>query len=363
MIVATVVLVAGCTTSESGQRGNDPAPTTTAASAPTTTEAVPRFDAATIAARQHYFGEANVDAVTGAVRDDRVLLSWFGNAGFAASFNGHVVLLDAYVNRFRFAMSYTGTSPEELAALAPEVLVMGHGHGDHVGDLQTVVRANPGITVVGTGEHCTDVEAQLPNAEFTCTAILPAPTAQAQRASSSDIIPDVEITAVRHPHNGEAISRFTDPADADLVPPSEGCESPPEDPADPPTWSTENSELISVFYLFEIGAFSLGWQNTVGANDVTGVTEVYRTLAPLDILVSPTVGLARGEIRSPIESLEPKVFVPDHHDMPCAGPNRPFIEGELAKIPANQRPDLHFLDNPADYLRPFGWDPTAEDWQ
>src|SRR5262245_28631062 len=75
-----------------------------------------------IAARQRFFGLDNVDPETGAVRSDRVILSWFGITSYAASFNGHVVLLDAYVNRYRRAMSYTGTTPDEVAALRPETI-------------------------------------------------------------------------------------------------------------------------------------------------------------------------------------------------------------------------------------------------
>jgi hypothetical protein len=55
--------------------------------------------AATIAARQHFFGLDNVDARTGEVRDDRVIFTWTGVSGFAASFKGHVVLMDQYIAR------------------------------------------------------------------------------------------------------------------------------------------------------------------------------------------------------------------------------------------------------------------------
>src|SRR4051812_47967069 len=52
----------------------------------------------TVAARQHFFGTENVDPATGAVRDDRVILSWFGISSLALAIEGHVVLLDAYIN-------------------------------------------------------------------------------------------------------------------------------------------------------------------------------------------------------------------------------------------------------------------------
>src|SRR5262249_1902242 len=105
------------------------------------------FTDTTIAARQHFFGLDNVDPRTGAVRDDRVLLSWMGVSSFAASFNGHVVLLDAWIPRrgdcvpegvpcpgkWNHSMKYIGSTPDEIAALRPEVYFFGHAHFDHCG--------------------------------------------------------------------------------------------------------------------------------------------------------------------------------------------------------------------------------------
>lgn len=48
--------------------------------------AAPKLGAATIMAREHYFGLDNVDPQTGAVRSDRVLLSWTGQAGVRCRF-------------------------------------------------------------------------------------------------------------------------------------------------------------------------------------------------------------------------------------------------------------------------------------
>ena len=50
-----------------------------------------------VKARQRFFGAANVDARTGAVRPDRVIFSWYGVTNFALAIRGHVVLLDAWV--------------------------------------------------------------------------------------------------------------------------------------------------------------------------------------------------------------------------------------------------------------------------
>src|SRR5262245_48957395 len=71
-----------------------------------------QLSASTIAARRHYFGAENVDAKTGAVRRDRVILSWIGVSSFAASFNGHVVLLDGWIPRGAPCFPHLEANPE-----------------------------------------------------------------------------------------------------------------------------------------------------------------------------------------------------------------------------------------------------------
>jgi len=104
--------------------------------------------AETIAARQKFLGLDNVDPRTGAARSDRVILSWIGVSSFVAAFKGHVVILDAYVARaggFVGApwpgIRYVGATVAELAAVKPELILFGHAHFDHAGDLPQVVAA------------------------------------------------------------------------------------------------------------------------------------------------------------------------------------------------------------------------------
>src|SRR5262245_20494921 len=58
-----------------------------------------RLTPAQIAARQKFFGIENVNASTGAVKSDKVILSWATNTTFAVSVLGRVILLDSYVTR------------------------------------------------------------------------------------------------------------------------------------------------------------------------------------------------------------------------------------------------------------------------
>jgi hypothetical protein len=140
----------------------------------------------TISARQHFFGIENVNAKDGVVRPDRVILSWAGVSGFAAAYNGHVVLMDAYIARdggilmsgqplnIWPSMKYVGSNPQELAALKPELVPVGHTHFDHTGDLPTVIRANPNAVIAGAAEHCADIKAEVPDARFVCLSLFAA---------------------------------------------------------------------------------------------------------------------------------------------------------------------------------------------
>jgi hypothetical protein len=118
-----------------------------------------RLTDATIAARQNFFGAENVDPKTGRVRTDRVIFSWITNAGFAASFRGRVVLLDTYINREEVPaasgpeLRRTPFTAQDLVALHPEAIFLGHGHGDHADNAAYVAKLL-NIPIYSTPETC-----------------------------------------------------------------------------------------------------------------------------------------------------------------------------------------------------------------
>src|SRR5467141_5065296 len=175
--------------------------------------------AETIAARQKFLGLDNVDPSTGAVRSDRVILSWVGVSSFVAAFKGHVVILDAYVARaggFASApwpgIRYVGATVEELAAVKPELILFGHAHFDHAGDLPQVVRANPDALVAGTAEHCRDIKDEVRDVSFRCLSVF---EERADLGSVKELpantLPGVGITAVKHPHSSAPPNPAADP--------------------------------------------------------------------------------------------------------------------------------------------------------
>src|SRR3954447_26854853 len=138
----------------------------------------------TVAARDHFFGAENVDPATGAVRDDRVILSWFGISSLAVAIKGHVILLDAYINNANSATPtqpsdrYVDTSYHELADLRPEALFIGHDHGDHGLGVSFLAKGLPGLRIYGTAEHCAQARQDAASngygdAKIDCVSVLP----------------------------------------------------------------------------------------------------------------------------------------------------------------------------------------------
>ena len=148
-------------------------------------------------------------------------MSWAGVATFAASFNGHVVLIDSWIPRgpsttWNHSLQYVGTSPDEYKALAPEAYFIGHMHGDHAGDAPRVIEANPDMAVYGNQNHCDDLKAEVkaddPSLKFNCFARVPVGAGRATGAPCrsrfgmvdnlpANTIPGVKISAVMHPHS------------------------------------------------------------------------------------------------------------------------------------------------------------------
>ena len=325
----------------------------------------------TIAARQHYFGLDNVSAETGAVRSDRVILSWMGISNFAAALNGHVVLMNAWIPRGWIdpprwpGMAYSGTTPEELAALDPEVIFFGHGHGDHAGDIPFVVRSHPGITVAGAAEHCSDLRAEVPDVEFNCISALAEEAEFGVTNQLDNLIPGVEITVIKQPHSSNSNVTETNPAFNWLIQNAGGTCLPFSEYADyaeePPTWTAPNAGAITAMWQFRIGEFALVWQDTAGPIAGTGVPTALTALPQTDVRLASIVVAGRETINEHLEILKPKVFIPVHHD-PCGWTMRQGVIEELSKLPSDIRPQLWFMSDPGDYLRPLSFDPTAEIW-
>lgn len=323
--------------------------------------------AQTIAARQRFFGAENVDPVTGRVRADRVILSWFGVTNFAAAIGGHVVLLDAWVPRGEYS-GYVPTSPQELAALRPEAVFLGHGHFDHGADAAEIIAAS-GATLVGTPEHCGQVRRQA-GGPVACVEAVPRGAAPGTRTELA-LWSGVGISVVSHLHSA---GERPDPNDtggphAPAAPPpnADAVVQHPPAPQDTVHLASHlgDGENGTLLYQFRVGDFALAWHDSSGPlkERAPAVFDVLGSLPATDVHVGAIMGFNQitNGLRDPcmyVEALAPKVFVPSHHDnwapgVTTRGENyRPLVEEELGRIPPERRPVLRFVSDPEDYLRP-----------
>jgi L-ascorbate metabolism protein UlaG (beta-lactamase superfamily) len=332
-----------------------------------------------VAARQRFFGKTNVDPRTGAVRSDRVIMSWFSVASYAAALNGHVVLLDAWVARGSHS-GYVPTTPKEVAALQPEYIFLGHGDFDHDADAAEIASLS-GATIVGSPEHCDSIHKQAGDDSIKCVAASP-PAAAPGFMKQLWLIPGVEISAVTHIHSSVESPEIADGGRLPCPPLWNAL-----DTANHPPTPEDFQHLLShlpdarggnILYQFRIGEFSFAWHDTTGKIDKEApqVVNVLEHLPETDVQFGSV--LAFGQVTNCLRSLgtyiralHPKIFTPTHHDNFTffLGGNakdlEPLVRAEIERIPKNERPEIHYTYDPTDYIDPseFTFDPTDKAWR
>ena len=327
-----------------------------------------RLPGETVEARRHFFGPQNVDAV-GRVRSDRVIASWFSVASLAVAIDGHVVLLDSYIHKSEDRPGYVPTTTEELVALRPEAVFIGHGHFDHALTAGQIA-ARTGALLVGTPEHCDQARAEA--AESVGREVPVRCLASAERGAtpgqSRDLRPlgdGVGVTAVKHIHSD------AEPPDGEGHETSVGS-APAPDPnlvlLHPPGPSLvegldpSGDEGGTVLYQLRVGSFSLLWNDSAGPlrEQAPQLFDVLRRLPPTDVQFGAVLGFndPTNGMRDPVDylaSIRPKVFYSVHHDFVAEYGASKNLEGVFRREMA-RRGDLgsevRWLYDPFDYLRP-----------
>ncbi len=314
--------------------------------------------AATVEAREAFFGERNVDR-RGRLPRDRVIVSWFGVSSLAVSFAGRVVLLDTFVNNAPpatcgrdgspparpSASGYTPTSYAQLIALRPRAIFIGHGHFDHACMTGTIA-ARTGARVVALPQDCARARADAAAAGLSgavrCVSARPARDRPGASRTIRPLGRRVAVTAIRNLHSGLA-SR----------------EAPDEEGA------------ASLMFRFDVGRFSMVWNDTAGAARERGpkLLARLRRAAPADVQFGATLGLGVGEqgmrdAADYAEALRVRRFYPLHQDLlrdPAT--SRGFVAQARAEF---ERRGLgsafRSLRDPDDYLRPIVFAPAARRW-
>ncbi|MCK8614010.1 MBL fold metallo-hydrolase [Gordonia sp. C13] len=317
-----------------------------------------RADSALVSARSAVFGTHNVDQATGAVRNDRVIFSWFGVSSFAVAMAGQVFLTDAWVpNAYR---NQVPTTRAQIAAIKPSHILIGHGHFDHAADAADIAKAS-GARLVGSAGHC----AFFRRPGVACDAV----AATGARPGSTQIyhgIPGITVTAMSNIHSTLKAPTGQHPPLLPIPPSDRLVTDPPHaDELGRLAEHLDDPEGGAVLYAFSVGGRRIVWNDSVGpvSQDPGGraILAGLRTLGPVDLHVGSIQGFNEitnglGDPMRYIDALQPKVFVPNHHDdwfpviaTPAVNRERAFFDA-LKTIDA--RPEVRYLRDPEDYLRP-----------
>jgi hypothetical protein len=298
-----------------------------------------------------------------------VTLHWVGVSSFVVTIGGHLLLFDAW-EVIGAHDGYVPITRDQLAALAPEAILVGHGHFDHAGDLGLVAgRAN--ATVVGSEEICTVAEESAVRegapTGFTCAITGTMTTPPPGTAQALQLFVDLPaLTILQHVHS-------------DTRPPGNGNELDPFAPVADPTPYTENpntdpEELQRFFaqqresnqggtwlYHLQINDFTLLVGDSAGP--IFEYPEVRAALdrfpSCVDVMANAILGFDQpvSGLQDPVAyvaNVHPRLFLPTHGDAWFPGLSagqaqyRVKLEAELAALP--NPPALDFLVDPADYL-------------
>lgn len=343
---------------------------------------LPAASALTISAET----QAARDAILGpnATDPSQVKLWWFGVSSFIASAGGHLFFFDAW-EIVGLHADYVPIGREELALLAPEAILVGHGHFDHAGDVGYVA-GRSGAVVVGSEEICATAREQAArdgNDEkirclITGTADTPAPGVTQSVKLWADL-PEVEI--LQHIHSAATLE--------------------PQDPGTPyvgiievltylQNLNTDPQEYQWFFeslddpqggtwaYHLRVGDFSLLWHDSVGPiNDGNpGAAEVQQALncftGCVDVQVGAIVGFNQpvNGLRDPrlyVQHSHPKVTLPTHHDAwgpGVGGGAASYEEAWTAEVASLEHPpELDYLRDPEDYLKVRSYAVADPRWQ
>ena len=385
LIAAAAMIVVAC-------GGGDDDPVIEAA-APSPPAAPSRAEQ--IAARTAYFGAENVNATTGDIRTDLVIMSWMTNTTYAAAINGKVVLLDAALMRRETAPGRTPTTLAEVVALIPSYIVIGKSSSGHA-DLAAHIAFRTGATVIGAQEHCDAIEADARRQQswagsaklLKCTAVVPKDQAVGQTVNTlamADL--NACLRAVKH---SDASTTAADPVlAADSFDYGQGSDSrdlilwPAGTAASDGISTTGAATSPSVVYHFSLGAgrsFGLVWNDRVGSlrEQAPAVATLLRSLPKTDVHVgSVDVGnAATNGLRDAalyVQAIEPKIFFPAGHDA-ASQRKSAYNVGELMKrslefsmnnVGINRMPEVRLNFDPTDYVKPhyMTFDPAAAGWQ
>ena len=382
-------------------------------------------DAAFVNARTKFFGAENVDPKTGAVKKDKVVLSWLTHTTMAAAIHGRVILMDSYITPLETRPGRTPFVIKDVVDLKPEAIFIGHGHGDHA-DNAAFIAARAGSKLYASEETCADLQGDLARMKadpfiqadpdfaipqdrsISCTPVTTTgsvPGTQVIRISQLE--PLACIVAYRHLHSvavpldpvwgPQPVVDTPDPRDAELFP-----RGVPLRPSEPRQLGQQNIRAsaspaggtTSLFFHFITRSgynFHIANNNSVGAikegkgrnwlqgtpADGQRLMDLWRALPPTDLHIgtSDSGNITENGWRDHVylfSALKPKIFMPTHAPVATAmqyyaGMKKQLElmeqpRGDWPGFPRDQWPRLHWLIDPTDLMKPVVFQPGDPAW-
>lgn len=328
-------------------------------------------DAATQAARDRILGPNATDPSV-------VNLWWVGVSSFIVALQGHLFLLDAW-EIVGLHANYLPIGREELAAIKPEAIFVGHGHFDHAADVGYVAGQSNAVLVAGS-TVCNTARQRAASAglksDFPCIHLgndgSPVGLLQSVKVWA-DVAP---VTVIRHTHSAaEPKDLAAGGAPLVYIPdvltyPAYLNTSPQEAAAflrsltddgglgqpDGGTWA----------FHFRADHFSLFWHDSTGVMqagnaDSQAIVNAIKQLPDcVDVQLNAIVGFgmvtsAFRDALAYVEAVQPTLSLPNHHDAwapGIGGGARSYEQAWRSALSSLKRPPmLDYLRDPEDYMK------------
>jgi hypothetical protein len=305
--------------------------------------------------------------------------------------------------------------------LLPEAILLGHGHGDHA-DNAAYIAAKTGAVIYATEESCEIMQRDFErmrndpliqdnpetgfglNAGVECISVTSAGSVPGTELLQLNVLePNVCVLAFRHLHSVAVppdpdfpptpVQIIVDPRDAELFP--EGISLTPDGDAIPGQMNLRatrdpggDQSLFFSFILRNNEHFSFVFHNTAGAlkegigrgwdgtpADGRRIIDILESLPPTDVQLgtASSGNFNNNGLRDLImyqEALQPRIYIPNHITSGTAtreASSLSVFAGYLSQLdlmgmPEAQRPEIRWLIDPTDFLKPIVFDSTASLW-
>jgi hypothetical protein len=297
-------------------------------------------------------------------------LHWTGVSSFVVTFQGHLFLLDAW-EIVGIHRDYVPVGREELAALHPEAIMLGHGHFDHAADAGYVA-GRTGAVVLASEEQCNTVKGDAGREgladRFRCLITGTQEKPEFGALTKVKLWEDVDpVTILKHIHSATR-------------PPGGGNEPDPFLPIFDPTPYVQNfngsPEELATFlgtlgdaeggsrmYHLKAGDFTLLLGDSAGPIfEQPPIREALdRFPGCVDVMANAILGFDQpvSGLQDPVDYVEnahPRVFIPTHGDAwaPALSAGQAGYKDQLAaEVGALPNPpeEIDHLLDPQDYVK------------